>query len=103
MSNTLILTGQIKENRAAGLDDYHAAIEATVQCTRPVLLTALAAVLAFILSRTPSCGHRWPIRQSAERRRHGADPVFSSGALCRVVPGSSQQTTSMRPRLWMSE
>ncbi|HVW74580.1 MAG TPA: efflux RND transporter permease subunit [Rhizomicrobium sp.] len=46
--NTLILTEQIKENLAAGLDDYHAVIEATVQRTRPVLLTALAAVLAFI-------------------------------------------------------
>ena len=48
MRNTLILTEQIKENRAAGLDDHHAVIEATVQRTRPVILTALAAVLAFI-------------------------------------------------------
>ncbi|MGD9667796.1 MAG: efflux RND transporter permease subunit [Hyphomicrobiaceae bacterium] len=48
MRNTLILTEQIKENEAAGLDDYHAVIEATVQRTRPVILTALAAVLAFI-------------------------------------------------------
>jgi multidrug efflux pump subunit AcrB len=48
MRNTLILTEQIKENRAAGLDDYHAVIEATVQRSRPVMLTALAAVLAFV-------------------------------------------------------
>jgi multidrug efflux pump subunit AcrB len=48
MRNTLILTEQIKENRAAGLDDYHAVIEATVQRARPVILTALAAVLAFV-------------------------------------------------------
>ncbi|MBN9528921.1 MAG: efflux RND transporter permease subunit [Alphaproteobacteria bacterium] len=48
MRNTLILTEQIKENRASGLDDYHAIVEATVQRTRPVILTALAAVLAFI-------------------------------------------------------
>jgi multidrug efflux pump subunit AcrB len=48
MRNTLILTEQIKGNRAAGLDDYHALIEATVQRARPVILTALAAVLAFI-------------------------------------------------------
>lgn len=48
MRNTLILIGQIKENKAAGLDDYHAVIEATVQRARPVILTALAAVLAFI-------------------------------------------------------
>lgn len=48
MRNTLILTQQIKDNQAAGLDDYHAVIEATVQRARPVALTALAAVLAFI-------------------------------------------------------
>jgi multidrug efflux pump subunit AcrB len=48
MRNTLILTEQIKENRAGGLDDYHAVIEATVQRTRPVILTAVAAVLAFV-------------------------------------------------------
>ncbi len=48
MRNTLILTEQIKENREGGLDAYNAIIEATVQRTRPVILTALAAVLAFI-------------------------------------------------------
>jgi multidrug efflux pump subunit AcrB len=48
MRNTLILTEQIKENRAAGLGEYRALIEATVQRARPVILTALAAVLAFI-------------------------------------------------------
>jgi len=48
MRNTLILIGQIKTNREEGLDDYHAVIEATVQRARPVILTALAAVLAFI-------------------------------------------------------
>ncbi len=48
MRNTLILIGQIHTNHAEGLDLYHAVIEATVQRARPVLLTALAAVLAFI-------------------------------------------------------
>ena len=48
MRNTLILIGQIHSNRADGLDPYHAIIEATVQRSRPVILTALAAVLAFI-------------------------------------------------------
>src|SRR5438045_9641909 len=47
-SNLLILLGQIHTNQADGLDPYHAIIEATVQRTRPVMLTALAAVLAFI-------------------------------------------------------
>lgn len=48
MRNTLILMGQISTNRQDGLDEFHAVVEATVQRTRPVLLTALAAVLAFI-------------------------------------------------------
>ncbi len=48
MRNTLILIGQIHTNQAEGLDPYHAAVEATVQRARPVVLTALAAVLAFI-------------------------------------------------------
>src|SRR5215470_6794725 len=48
MRNTLILIGQIKTNEESGLDPFHAVIEATVQRARPVILTALAAVLAFI-------------------------------------------------------
>jgi len=48
MRNTLILIGQIKTNRNEGLDTYHALVEATVQRSRPVVLTAMAAVLAFI-------------------------------------------------------
>jgi multidrug efflux pump subunit AcrB len=48
MRNTLILIGQIKTNQEEGLDGYHAVVEATVQRSRPVILTALAAVLAFI-------------------------------------------------------
>ncbi|SFN56554.1 Multidrug efflux pump subunit AcrB [Formivibrio citricus] len=48
MRNTLILIGQIRENEQAGLDPYRAVVEATVQRARPVILTALAAILAFI-------------------------------------------------------
>jgi len=48
MRNTLILIEQIKSNKSERLDDYHAVVEATVQRARPVVLTALAAVLAFI-------------------------------------------------------
>jgi multidrug efflux pump subunit AcrB len=48
MRNTLILIGQIKTNEESGLDPFHSVIEATVQRARPVILTALAAVLAFI-------------------------------------------------------
>jgi multidrug efflux pump subunit AcrB len=48
MRNTLILIGQIHHNEQAGLAPYRAVVEATVQRARPVILTALAAILAFI-------------------------------------------------------
>ena len=48
MRNTLILIGQIHANEYQGLGTYHAVVEATVQRARPVILTAMAAVLAFI-------------------------------------------------------
>lgn len=48
MRNTLILIGQIHHNEREGLEPFHAVIEATVQRSRPVLLTAMAAILAFI-------------------------------------------------------
>lgn len=48
MRNTLILIGQIHHNEQEGLAPFHAVIEATVQRSRPVLLTAMAAILAFI-------------------------------------------------------
>jgi multidrug efflux pump subunit AcrB len=48
MRNTLILIGQIRHNEQAGLAPFHAVVEATVQRARPVVLTALAAILAFI-------------------------------------------------------
>ncbi|WP_370977290.1 efflux RND transporter permease subunit [Enterobacter ludwigii] len=48
MRNTLILIGQIDHNQKDGLDPFHAVVKATVQRARPVLLTAMAAVLAFI-------------------------------------------------------
>ena len=48
MRNTLILIGQIRHNEEAGLDPFSSVVEATVQRARPVILTALAAILAFI-------------------------------------------------------
>ncbi|RMT96936.1 RND efflux transporter [Pseudomonas amygdali pv. sesami] len=48
MRNTLILIGQIHHNEQVGLDPFQAVVEATVQRARPVILTALAAILAFI-------------------------------------------------------
>lgn len=48
MRNTLILIGQIQHNEREGMPPFAAVVEATVQRSRPVLLTALAAVLAFV-------------------------------------------------------
>lgn len=48
MRNTLILIGQIHDNEKLGMTPYDAVVEATVQRSRPVILTALAAVLAFV-------------------------------------------------------
>ncbi|PHZ25169.1 efflux RND transporter permease subunit [Yersinia massiliensis] len=48
MRNTLILIGQIHHNEQQGLTPFDAVVEATVQRARPVLLTAMAAILAFI-------------------------------------------------------
>lgn len=48
MRNTLILIGQIEHNVKEGLNPFDAVVEATVQRARPVILTALAAILAFI-------------------------------------------------------
>ncbi|MDT0176595.1 efflux RND transporter permease subunit [Enterobacter sp. BRE11] len=48
MRNTLILIGQIHHNEHEGLTPFDSVVEATVQRARPVLLTAMAAILAFI-------------------------------------------------------
>lgn len=48
MRNTLILMGQIEHNTDAGMSAFDAVVEATIQRARPVILTALAAMLAFI-------------------------------------------------------
>jgi multidrug efflux pump subunit AcrB len=48
MRNTLILVGQINENQKQGMEAKEALIDATLRRARPVLLTALAAILAFI-------------------------------------------------------
>ena len=53
MRNSVILVDQIEQDKAAGMDPWQAIIEATVRRFRPIVLTALAAVLAMIpLSRS---------------------------------------------------
>ncbi len=48
MRNTLILADQVRRDRQAGLSSYDAIVESTVRRTRPVVVTAAAAMLAFI-------------------------------------------------------
>ncbi|WP_416467133.1 efflux RND transporter permease subunit [Pseudomonas sp. LFS044] len=53
MRNSVILVDQIEQDIASGMDRWQAIIEATVRRFRPIVLTALAAVLAMIpLSRS---------------------------------------------------
>ncbi|WP_420207538.1 efflux RND transporter permease subunit [Acinetobacter baumannii] len=53
MRNSLILIDQIEQDRQAGHPTWEAIIDATVRRFRPIILTALAAVLAMIpLSRS---------------------------------------------------
>ena len=48
MRNTLILTQQVSDNLRAGMAPETAIVEAAVRRARPVVLTALAAALAFV-------------------------------------------------------
>jgi len=48
MRNTLILTQQVTDNLEDGMDVVKAVVEASVRRARPVILTALAAIFAFI-------------------------------------------------------
>ncbi|MBL8256304.1 MAG: efflux RND transporter permease subunit, partial [Pseudoxanthomonas mexicana] len=57
MRNSVILVDQIDQDIRAGHDRWHAIIDATVRRFRPIVLTALAAVLAMIpLSRSAFFG-----------------------------------------------
>lgn len=48
MRNTMILTQQVQDNLEDRMDQRTAVVEAAVRRARPVVLTALAAVLAFV-------------------------------------------------------
>jgi multidrug efflux pump subunit AcrB len=53
MRNSVILIDQIEQDRALGVPDWDAVVEAAVRRMRPIVLTAAAAVLAMIpLSRS---------------------------------------------------
>lgn len=54
MRNTMILTQQVADNLTDGMQPLDAVVEAAVRRARPVVLTALAAVLAFVPLTTDS-------------------------------------------------
>ncbi len=57
MRNSVILVDQIEQDRGEGLEPWRAIVEATVRRFRPIVLTALAAILAMIpLSRSAFFG-----------------------------------------------
>jgi multidrug efflux pump len=57
MRNSVILVDQIEQDIAAGHDRWNAVVDATVRRFRPIVLTALAAILAMIpLSRSAFFG-----------------------------------------------
>ncbi|MCS5946861.1 efflux RND transporter permease subunit [Klebsiella variicola subsp. variicola] len=86
MRNTLILIGQIHRNEQAGLDPFHAVVEATVQRARPVLLTALAAITAFIpLTHSVFWGTLAYTLIGGTLGNH-RDPYFPAGHVRDLVP-----------------
>ncbi|SKA02948.1 efflux RND transporter permease subunit [Novilysobacter spongiicola] len=57
MRNSVILVDQIEQDRSDGREPWQAVVEATVRRFRPIVLTALAAILAMIpLSRSAFFG-----------------------------------------------
>ena len=92
MRNSVILVDQIEQDIAAGHDRWHAIIEATVRRFRPIVLTALAAVLAMIpLSRSAFFGPDGGGDHGRPDRRHGADAAVPAGAVRGVVQGEARR------------
>ena len=86
MRNTLILIGQIRTNEKDGLAPFDAVVEATVQRSRPVILTALAAMLAFIpLTHSVFWGTLAYTLDRWNFRRNGAHPRVPAGLVCHLV------------------
>ena len=57
MRNSVILVDQIEQDRAEGAEPWKAIVEATVRRFRPIVLTALTAILAMVpLSRSDFFG-----------------------------------------------
>ena len=92
MRNSVILVDQIEQDIAAGHDRWHAIIDATVRRFRPIVLTALAAILAMIpLSRSAFFGPMAVAIMGGLIGRDGADAAVPAGAVCGVVQGAARR------------
>ena len=90
MRNSIILVDQIDQDIARGVAPWTAIVDATVRRSRPVVLTAAAAVLAMIpLTRASSGADGFD--HGRPGGRDGADAGVRAGAVCRVVPRAARQ------------
>jgi len=91
MRNTLILVDQVQQDVAAGMDLREAIIESSVRRARPVVLTALAAVLALVpLALSVFWGPMAVAMMGGLIAGDGADAVLPARTLCGVVPGEGR-------------
>ena len=96
MRNTVILIDQIDADVATGLSRWNAIIESTVRRSRPLVLTAMAAILAMIpLSRSVFWGPMATTMMGGTLGGDDSDASLPSGSLCSLVP-STQTRTQMR-------
>ena len=97
MRNSVILIDQIQQDIDAGHDRWHSIIDATVRRFRPIVLTALAAVLAMIpLSRSAFYGSM-AISIMGGLIVGTVDPGVPAGVVCGVVPGQAGRIRGMMP------
>ena len=91
MRNTVILVDQIDRDIAAGHGRHRAIIDATVRRARPVVLTALAAILGMIpLATSAVLGPDGDHHHGRPVGRDRADAPGRAGALRVVVPGAGR-------------
>ena len=92
MRNTVILVDQIDTDIAAGHTRYQAIIDATVRRARPVVLTALAAILGMIpLARSAFWGPMATTIMGGLLVATALTLAGGAGALRALVPGAARR------------
>ena len=92
MRNAVILVDQIEADVAPGITRGEAIVEATVRRARPVVLTALAAILAMIpLSRSRLLGADGDHHHGRAVRRDLSDPAVPAQPLCTLVSQAARR------------